>query len=119
MDPEKRGRKKAVIARLWALYGPQFGRILANKSIYGLFFVSSGIGRFYERILRRNLMIHHMASPPRLGRRHSSLVGGGEHQPKSSESAKAKSNSPGSLAEDFGKRTTGLPDFLKKVRRRC
>ena len=33
-DPGKSGRKKATIGRLWALYGAQFGRILANKATY-------------------------------------------------------------------------------------
>ena len=49
--PGKRGRKKAAIARLWALYGAQFGRILPNKSIYGPYFHANRNGRFYGRIL--------------------------------------------------------------------
>ena len=35
------------IARLWALYGAQFWRILANCGIYGHGFLGRGIGRFY------------------------------------------------------------------------
>ncbi|WP_424040564.1 hypothetical protein, partial [Methanoregula sp.] len=66
MDPGKRVQKKAVIAQLWALYGPQFGRILANKAIYLTGFILCGIGQFYGRILRSNLKIYYIASPPRI-----------------------------------------------------
>jgi hypothetical protein len=55
--PEKEAEK----TYLWVDYrhymGPQFGRILANKSVYVLFIVSRGIGRFYGRILA-------VATPP-------------------------------------------------------
>jgi hypothetical protein len=47
----KRGRKKATIARLWALYGAQFGLIFPNKSIYCPYFHANQNGRFYGRIL--------------------------------------------------------------------
>ena len=49
--PGKRGRKKAIIGRLWALYGAQIGRIFANKSIYWLHFHSNRIGQFYGLFL--------------------------------------------------------------------
>jgi hypothetical protein len=49
--PGKRGRKKAITGRLWALYGAQFGRIFSNKSIYCPYFHANQNGRFYGRIL--------------------------------------------------------------------
>jgi hypothetical protein len=51
IDPGKRGRNKAAMARLWALYRAQFWRIFPNKPIYWLHFHANRIGQFYGRTL--------------------------------------------------------------------